>query len=119
MAWTKEKQAEYHRQYRLDNLEAKRAYDKARYAERKDYVLAQTKKRRQDHRAWVAELKSGPCSDCGGTFPHPVMEWHHRDPTTKSFCIGQEMARSKATLLAEIAKCDLLCANCHRMRTHA
>ena len=43
------------------------------------------------------------------------MDWHHRDKTTKLFGIRMQLTRSKKALLAEIAKCDLVCANCHRI----
>jgi hypothetical protein len=119
MAWTKEKQSEYHRQYRLERLEEKRAYDKLRYSERKASILAQTKRRRQENRAWLVEQKAKPCADCEGCFPSPVMEYHHRDPAKKSFTVGMNLGASRVRLVAEIAKCDLICANCHRIRTHA
>ena len=118
MTWTKEKQREYHRQYRLDHLEEKRAYDKARYADRKEYILLQTRERRAANRTWLRGIKSLPCIDCGNSYPSCVMEFHHRDPSEKSFTIGEELGRNRDRIIAEIAKCDLICANCHRIRTH-
>ena len=63
-------------------------------------------------------LKTGkPCTDCGGTFHIAAMEWDHvpeRGP--KLFNIGAG-DYSLAKTLTEIAKCDLVCANCHRVRT--
>ena len=46
-------------------------------------------------------------------------DFDHREPMQKSFAISS-MARdvAEATLQAEFAKCDLVCANCHRLRTH-
>jgi hypothetical protein len=43
------------------------------------------------------------------------LTFHHRDPSEKSFglCDGKAERRSWKELRAEIAKCDLLCANCH------
>jgi hypothetical protein len=72
-------------------------------------------------RAVVDQVKSGPCTDCGDTFPIYVMEFDHvpeRGP--KRWNIGAVIAqpRSMTTLLAELAKCDLVCANCHRIRAH-
>lgn len=112
------KQREYQRQYRLKNRERKLQYDRDRYERRKEYILAGTKRRRQENRLWLAEHKKKPCLDCGGEFPHPVMEFHHRDPDEKSFTIGMNLGSSRERLLKEMAKCDLLCANCHRIRTH-
>jgi len=57
--------------------------------------------------------------DCGRTFPAFVMDFDHRDG--KQFEIGTGQARGYGikTLVAEIAKCDLVCSNCHRIRTFA
>jgi hypothetical protein len=64
------------------------------------------------------EAKKGkPCTDCGGYFPTCCIEWDHvpeRGP--KLFNLGRaDYAMEK--VLAEIAKCDLVCANCHAIRT--
>lgn len=65
-------------------------------------------------------LKSRPCMDCAGSFPWYVMDFDHRDPTTKasnvSLMVGQSIAWER--VLEEAAKCDLVCACCHRLRTH-
>jgi hypothetical protein len=62
----------------------------------------------------------GACLDCGGKFSVQVFDFHHRDPATKSFRVAQAMRHgSSAQLdrcLEEVKKCDLLCANCHRLR---
>lgn len=68
--------------------------------------------------------KSGPCLDCGQTYPPFVMDFDHRDPAEKSFSISQAVrgGMSEAAwdrVETEIAKCDLVCANCHRIRTHS
>lgn len=47
------------------------------------------------------------------------MEFDHRDPTTKLFSVTVAVSaskRSKGAILREIEKCDLVCANCHRLR---
>lgn len=68
--------------------------------------------------AIVAAAKDVPCMDCGGTYPTSVMDFDHRDPSEKSFTISQKRQCGLQMLLAEIAKCDVVCANCHRIRTH-
>jgi len=62
-------------------------------------------------------LKDVPCVDCGRRFPPCVMQFDHRDPATKKFVISRSRTRSHAALLAEVAKCDIVCTNCHRDRT--
>jgi hypothetical protein len=70
-------------------------------------------------RELIAAAKNQPCADCGGTFPLVCMDFDHRDPALKSFTIAQGLQRSHEALLAEIAKCDVVCSNCHRLRTAA
>ncbi|HTJ59658.1 MAG TPA: hypothetical protein VL333_00550 [Candidatus Saccharimonadales bacterium] len=56
---------------------------------------------------------------CGGTFPEPLFEFHHLDARTKEFAISHDgITRRWKKIEAELAKCVLLCANCHR-ETHA
>ena len=63
------------------------------------------------------KLKDKPCMDCGNRFPPECMDWDHRDETTKINSVTRLVLRTPATLQAEIAKCDLVCSNCHRIRT--
>jgi hypothetical protein len=69
--------------------------------------------------AWLRGLKeSKPCADCGRVFPHQVMQWDHRPGSEKLGDISEDFwGRSREEILAEIAKCDLVCANCHAIRT--
>jgi hypothetical protein len=55
--------------------------------------------------------------DCGNTFPPVCMDFDHRDADSKSFNIASRIQLSIEKLAAEIAKCDLVCSNCHRIRT--
>jgi hypothetical protein len=76
--------------------------------------------RAQERRAAVDEIKSAPCMDCGGTFPPVCMDFDHRPGEVKSAGVSQlKKSASMEALLAEIAKCDLVCANCHRIRTYS
>lgn len=67
----------------------------------------------------INEVKSGPCTDCGGRF-HPVaMDFDHVEGD-KIDSIAWMIHRRSASLeevLAEIEKCQLVCSNCHRVRT--
>jgi len=54
------------------------------------------------------------CSHCSESDPR-CLDFHHRDPAEKEFDIAKRVrARTLASLMPEIAKCDILCANCHR-----
>lgn len=59
-----------------------------------------------------------PCTDCGHTFPACVMDFDHVSGE-KVNNIGTMVAHgwSKEKILKEMAKCELVCANCHRIRT--
>lgn len=58
--------------------------------------------------------------DCGGSFPSYVMQFDHRDPTTKVASLARLSSGNfkLETLKAEIEKCDAVCSNCHHIRTH-
>lgn len=73
--------------------------------------------RNQKKRERFRELKNKPCMDCGISYPPCVMDFDHRDPSTKKRAVGSFVNSSLAALQEEIAKCDLVCANCHRLRT--
>ena len=45
------------------------------------------------------------------------MDFDHKNPLNKTFNISEKMGRSLNHLLDEIAKCDIVCSNCHRVRT--
>ena len=67
----------------------------------------------------VDDLKSNPCSDCGNGFPPYCMDFDHVSGEKKhivSHMVAKGYSRQK--VLDEIAKCALVCAVCHRIRTH-
>ena len=77
------------------------------------------RKRRSDVYAEIAEAKDRPCADCGVAYPRYVMQFDHVRGE-KSFTIGHAVraVRSMEALREEIAKCDIVSANCHAIRTH-
>lgn len=72
---------------------------------------------RSETQEFVQKVKERPCVDCGNRFPAPVMEFDHRIAEEKSFNLSRARDYSFAQVVEEIAKCDLVCANCHRVRT--
>lgn len=59
-----------------------------------------------------------PCSDCGNNFPFECMDFDHvRGEKVNN--VGTMVAHgwSRERIHEEIAKCDIVCANCHRIRT--
>lgn len=73
-------------------------------------------KRKSIYRRLVDSLKDNPCVDCGLRFPPECMDFDHVRGI-KLFQIGQMGHRRPDALLEEIEKCDVVCANCHRIRT--
>ena len=73
-------------------------------------------------RAWRRQLKAaavaylgGACQSCGYNKCQEALDFHHRDPSEKWFSISDADPRIEGELLrAELDKCQLLCANCHR-----
>ncbi len=72
---------------------------------------------RKNKLKWFIDIKRNlSCVKCG--FNHPAaLEFHHRDPSTKVSGITDMVFKniSKDVILLEIAKCDVLCSNCHRI----
>ncbi len=70
--------------------------------------------------AAIDEFKNRPCADCGGRFPSVCMDLHHKDPATKSTKLKRVNTSlqhlSWKDLAEELAKCEVLCANCHRLK---
>lgn len=67
------------------------------------------------YRKWLNPLKDAPCADCGRTLPPVAMDFDHlRD---KVIGIADMSSWGRDKVLAELGKCELVCANCHRERT--
>lgn len=82
------------------------------------------------------DAKAKPCSDCGVQYPIHVMQLDHRDGALKRFGVNAplwpgsaqvrealakaiaELGSTETVMRAEIAKCEVVCANCHAERTY-
>jgi hypothetical protein len=104
------------------NIKAVREWQDAN----RDRYLASQQGRVRVHplRAELIEYKeSHPCADCGLFWPYYVMQFDHTgddktDDVSRMARDGYWHLRGRDRLLAEIEKCDLVCANCHALRTH-
>jgi len=68
-------------------------------------------------KARLAELKSKPCTDCGKTDLPELMDHDHvPERGEKKFCINAATMKKRG-FSEELAKCDLVCVRCHRIRT--
>ena len=87
------------------------------YLNNKDKVRARTDKRIKQRTAVLEEMKEGLSCEVCSEDRIPTLDFHHDDPMIKKFSIGN-FVRSGFTvkeLVEEVAKCRILCSNCHRI----
>lgn len=67
---------------------------------------------------YILEIKAKPCTDCGRTFPPECMDFDHQPGTIKKMTVANMWhSCSMESIKEEVAKCELVCACCHRTRT--
>ena len=104
----------------MENKRDQRPYNVAYYQAHRIQELERVQTRQRDAVEFVRGLRDVPCEDCGGRFPPYAMDFDHRDGDQKAFWVTQRAGSvSRDRLLAELEKCDIVCANRHRARTHA
>lgn len=102
------------------NIEDRRAASKRHYLANKQRYLARNKRYRLEIREYVKQIKeSSPCHDCKQFFPYFVMDFDHLEGYKKEKEINFLSSTGRiGAVKIEIKKCELVCANCHRARTH-
>jgi hypothetical protein len=105
------------------NKEDQAASARRHYEANKEKMKARAVEHRRNNRkkiqAIIQDAKSVPCADCGIKYPYYVMDFDHRGD--KEFNIGgfsKAQVHTAEKILAEIAKCDVVCSNCHRERSY-
>ncbi len=95
--------------------EKSREYMRRWYQNNKATHIGYVRQRDGRTQGWFREYKKTlACEVCGENHP-ACLDFHHRDPREKKFSVSTRRDRpSMSALLAEIAKCRVLCANCHR-----
>lgn len=90
-----------HRYYEThkEKWKSHKEYDRRYYATRSAFL--------------ANEKASRGCLRCGERDP-VVLDFHHRDRSEKRFLVSMARRMSLEALKEEIARCDVLCANCHR-----
>lgn len=72
-------------------------------------------RRRRKVKRMSVEYKGGKCTICGYNKIIDALEFHHIDPSIKSFSISYKgYTRSWKSVKEELDKTILVCANCHR-----
>jgi len=100
-----------------ESIEAARASKRKHYHKNKEQYLQRSKEKKIELRDYVRDKKDNPCSDCNKKYPFYVMQFDHvRGEKFKdlSRLISQG---SKRRIDEELEKCELVCANCHAIRT--
>lgn len=102
------------------NIDDRKAASKRHYENNKHRYLERNARYRQEIQDYVRKIKEeNPCKDCGKTFPYYVMDFDHLDAKNKVNTINYYSSTGRiGALKKEIVKCEVVCANCHRIRTH-
>jgi hypothetical protein len=98
--------------------ECQRAYSKQHYQNNKARYYERNERQRLRLKQILIEAKAKSCKDCGVQYPPYVMDFDHLDDSEKLDDVSRLTRFTKKKLLTEIAKCDVVCSNCHRERTH-
>ena len=99
---------EYSKKHYLENIE-----------EYKAKTIINNKKSRKRNRDFINNIKeSNPCLDCKKFFPYYVMHFDHIFEKEGSISDLSRASVSIERLKQEIDKCELVCSNCHAIRTH-
>lgn len=67
--------------------------------------------------SFYEDMKKTPCTDCGNEFHHAAMQWDHIG-TDKAYNLSRLKGWGVQAILKEIEKCELVCSNCHAIRTY-
>lgn len=86
-------------------------------SECKECFRSRMEQRHDSTKRLLVEEAGGACVRCRYTEPR-VLTFHHIDPSTKLFGIAERLSANIDVLRAEVAKCMLLCPNCHAEKHH-
>jgi hypothetical protein len=102
------------------NPELRKHHNRKYYEKNKDRVRERNAVARAKNKAFITELKeSNPCVDCNNFYPAVCMDFDHLPGIEKinNLSIMANSGFSLEALQKEIDKCELVCANCHRIRS--
>jgi hypothetical protein len=94
------------------------SYTRKHYQNNKQYYKDKARAREAQSRALVSEYKtSTPCADCGLSYPAVCMDFDHLSDDKLFNIASRAKSGFSKSVVAEMQKCELVCANCHRLRT--
>lgn len=92
---------------------------KKHYLDNKKYYFNKNQKRRIEIKNFINQYKENkPCADCGIIYPVWVMDFDHLSNKKYNIARMSSGGVSIKKVLIEINKCEIVCSNCHRMRTY-
>jgi hypothetical protein len=100
------------------DVEKQRAAIRRHYYANREYYIEKAQRKRRELRLWLNNLKQvSPCADCKISYPYYVMDFDHI--SEKKWEINKLINTGNAKRLKEeINKCEIVCSNCHRIRTY-
>jgi hypothetical protein len=107
---SKKKRGDYGDEQRLQARE--------RWRQKNDFYKKKRSASIKERRDFIEAVKQGLCVDCEQTFPSVCMDFDHiRGKKVAGISYMAQHGYSLESIKSEIAKCELVCANCHRIRT--
>ena len=99
-----------------DQLEKRREKWRRYYYRHPERQKARRVKSQQSNAEYIDSFKTS-CMDCGNSDSR-VLDFHHKDDSSKLFTLASRRVAgyAKGPIKEEIDKCEVLCANCHRIR---
>lgn len=93
---------------------------KIHYSLNKESYREATRHQREKIKKLINKIKEQtPCVDCNKKYPYYVMDFDHKDRSLKENKISTMVNEcSLERVLQEVKKCDVVCSNCHRIRTY-
>src|SRR5882672_11318622 len=112
----------YKEKYKTDSEFRKRQLAKTKRwrSSNKNWHSNYSRKHRLNNIKFLNDLKNVPCVDCGKKYPPWVMDFDHIKGV-KEKALSQLIGKghiSQKRILEEVEKCEIVCSNCHRERTH-
>ena len=104
------------KEWQAENVDRMRRYRRDWYEQNKERAKASVKRRRRAMREWLKTVKAGfRCARCEES-RIACLDFHHRERNEKAIAVAlvTQQGWSRKRILEEIAKCDVLCSNCHR-----
>jgi hypothetical protein len=102
---------------KADQYASQKRWYETHHQDQLERVRKNNARYRKEKRVVLDQAKDQPCTDCGRRYPSYVMDFDHvRGEKVEN--VARMLSWSMEDILKEIAKCEVVCANCHRQRTH-